>query len=1589
MSKRKLSVASAAEPKAQLGYIEISSYSAQTKTLMLSGWVRTAQKGLIDAEVVILLGKQRVAESTSAILVERSDIANIGHSFVLETPWVADDVFGEDAEIEVRLKGGLNLRQRGGFIAITRESHLVAVSQYVNAGVDAQTRPLWNMLLTETFNDQQRDLLDADRGPSATTSLKAEGMIERLGPKYISGWVRVRGSTDKAVLSIKSANYSETVVAELRPRADLSLDVLSFDAREFKIPIPTEIHLDDVGQISVYSSGVRLEAVRRFVVTSPAYFRALNVYGGMFDALAFDVRQPEAPCEVEVVTEDGKVFPATRRFRHVVEIEGEPVIGEIAFSADLSEALKGKRSRVMCRLVGSKTIFGEVILDVTQDGMRLIPQKPTHTIDGKVDQVGPHFVGGWVQILKDSAPKIELRINKEIVGRVRARRERPDVTEVLGQPAKGFLIPLPNGLLQPGNNEVEVVRADTKTVLRTVQSVLVRPPAFGEVRLTDRSIRGYVLKSSCSAVSRVELVVGPEVLGVHWLGPHDGMSRDRFEFEMPLPDRSLDLGRASLRLMPENKALPWADVLVKPEGKLVSNFEGLNGGALTGWLFDSANEAKALGVLITVDGRLLGEHSASDLRSDLRSLGITALNHGFRVAVPSALLDGRFHEVSVLNTESMVHVTGSPTTLRFPKRLHDLPVAKTPHLNGLRVPSVIAKKGKVRTSETPDFSLIILNKDAGEVLERAFESIEDFIHKHTIEIILVDHASTDNSIKVVERWSERLPILCFCQTGNNTFSYSNNFAAKHARGKYLAFVNNDIVFTQDVFDPIYRFLSEREDVGLVGIKLLELKKSKFADPLNDFKVHHLGIAFVEEAATGRPRPMEILDDRDNAWRSFIRTDVAAVTGAFCVMRSAEFEEIGGFDQEFFYGYEDVTLGLKVRQKLKKGVVNLNDVVSFHHRGFMRLSGKMDSDFMGRVRHNDKILADLYGRYIRQGYRASLFSGDWVFSAQKLRVGFIVYDASSTTEAGDFFTAKELSQELTREIDCEVLFVDAVAGWGDLQDCDVVVNMRNELDIRDVVSIKPGSMRVAWLRNNFEDWLENGALTEYDYVLCSSNTFREKIEAAYGVRAIWYEIASNAQAMSRGLSQSKYECDVLFNGSFAGANRSLAFEWADKELPFSFKVFGAGWEGTALERYWCGFASYDSMPDLYASTKIVIDDANQSARKWGGTNSRVFDAASAGKLVITNSIETAKSTFAGSMPVWTNGEDLVAKISHYLGNPLEREAVANELKRQANDRHTYTKRARILGDLIKKGGECRRISIRVAAPSRSTKEVWGDIHFAEQLAYELRRLGYVVRVQTREEWENGVGSEDFVIGLRGLVPIATATAAYNLLWVISHPDDVSSAELMRYDHVFAGSKRASIRFSDMGAPSISVLPQCASLRAIGKESSVELCTDILYAGNTRGELRSGVRYLEQSGHDFDLIGYGWENFSSINKVLSENLAYDELLNLYAKAKIVVNDHWKDMREWGIISNRVFDVAAAGGCVVTDDIDELSSIFGNSVTSYADQSSFESAVKKLLSDEKLRADLIKRSKKIVLEGHLYEHRAGTIHEKLQQLISADSA
>lgn len=204
----------------------------------------------------------------------------------------------------------------------------------------------------------------------------------------------------------------------------------------------------------------------------------------------------------------------------------------------------------------------------------------------------------------------------------------------------------------------------------------------------------------------------------------------------------------------------------------------------------------------------------------------------------------------------------------------------------------------------PLLSIIIPSKDNADLLEGCVCSIVEKSTYENYEILIVENNSSDpmtafryaqieetyNGVVRVVRWG-------------GTFNYSEivNFGVSEARGEYLLLLNNDTaVISPDFIEEMMGYL-QRPEVGVVGAKLF------FRDGLTQ----HSGIVVGPYDAAVHVN-QNFPDERPGYLGRAVRPgNFSAVTGACQMMRRSVFDQVGGYDDLFAVGFNDIDFCLRV------------------------------------------------------------------------------------------------------------------------------------------------------------------------------------------------------------------------------------------------------------------------------------------------------------------------------------------------------------------------------------------------------------------------------------------------------------------------------------------------------------------------------------------------------------------------------------------------------------------------------------------------------------------------------------------------------
>jgi GT2 family glycosyltransferase/tetratricopeptide (TPR) repeat protein len=247
--------------------------------------------------------------------------------------------------------------------------------------------------------------------------------------------------------------------------------------------------------------------------------------------------------------------------------------------------------------------------------------------------------------------------------------------------------------------------------------------------------------------------------------------------------------------------------------------------------------------------------------------------------------------------------------------------------------------------------IIIPTRDESRMLETAVASLLDMAaRRERIAITIVDNRSRqpETAAAFVRLQAQAgVDVLPLDEPFN--WSRANNVAAARSGAENIVFANNDIEMLTPGWDDILLGFLQREDVGLVGTRLL----------YPDGKLQHAAMLF----GTGEGSPVhdgQHADGRTTGPQDrFDLTHAAvAVTGAFMAVTRDIFDQIGGFDAlRLPVGYNDIDFCLRVRT-LGQKILYTPAIELIHHESKTRGM----NDTRARVALDQGELASMHARW---------------------------------------------------------------------------------------------------------------------------------------------------------------------------------------------------------------------------------------------------------------------------------------------------------------------------------------------------------------------------------------------------------------------------------------------------------------------------------------------------------------------------------------------------------------------------------------------------------------------------------------------------
>ena len=209
---------------------------------------------------------------------------------------------------------------------------------------------------------------------------------------------------------------------------------------------------------------------------------------------------------------------------------------------------------------------------------------------------------------------------------------------------------------------------------------------------------------------------------------------------------------------------------------------------------------------------------------------------------------------------------------------------------------------------TPALSIVIVNFNGGQHLDNCLASLAAHPPSTPYETVVVDNASTDDSLT---RVSARVEVTLIRLPENRGFSAANNVGIRKTSGHYILLLNNDTIVRPGALDTLVSALDRDTSIGIAGPRLIdadgrpELSFGAMISPLAELRqktvstLHARGVEWVTNWVDRRTRERQFVD-----W----------VSGACLLVRRAAAEAVGLLDERFFLYTEDVDFCASVRAR---------------------------------------------------------------------------------------------------------------------------------------------------------------------------------------------------------------------------------------------------------------------------------------------------------------------------------------------------------------------------------------------------------------------------------------------------------------------------------------------------------------------------------------------------------------------------------------------------------------------------------------------------------------------------------------------------
>jgi len=214
-------------------------------------------------------------------------------------------------------------------------------------------------------------------------------------------------------------------------------------------------------------------------------------------------------------------------------------------------------------------------------------------------------------------------------------------------------------------------------------------------------------------------------------------------------------------------------------------------------------------------------------------------------------------------------------------------------------------------SGSQSVAVMVVNWNTAALLQDCLKSLESLPENDELEIVVIDNASSDDSVEVVREFFPDVKLLE--NATNEGFARANNQGVCCSTSPYILLLNSDTIVEPGAIANARDYLAAHDDVGAVGCRIINLdgtvQSSVFRDPsLRGVVGVALGLSQLF------PNSEWMNADRYGRADPTVPTSVEVIMGSFFMVRRNDFADEDLLDEGFFMYAEEADLCRRIRER---------------------------------------------------------------------------------------------------------------------------------------------------------------------------------------------------------------------------------------------------------------------------------------------------------------------------------------------------------------------------------------------------------------------------------------------------------------------------------------------------------------------------------------------------------------------------------------------------------------------------------------------------------------------------------------------------